>query len=153
LGSLLVSKIFSLSFVSSFFLKKLFFDLFYLSNLFDFLSFPFFFLFRLELHFDSNSQMSGGSIETYLLEKSRLVGQGKGERCFHVFYQLLKGASEEQKKVGYCFSFLFFSFLFFLIRLIPESLSFLPCFSFFSFFSTIEIILKKRAEQFSSSTT
>jgi len=53
----------------------------------------------IELHFDNNSKMAGASIETYLLEKSRLVGQGKGERNFHIFYQLLKGASDDQRKV------------------------------------------------------
>ncbi len=50
-----------------------------------------------ELHFNNVPNMVGASIETYLLEKSRLVGQAKGERNFHVFYQLLKGASAEQK--------------------------------------------------------
>lgn len=45
-----------------------------------------------ELHFNGQYQMVGAAIETYLLEKGRVIGQSKGERSFHIFYQLLKGA-------------------------------------------------------------
>eukprot|EP00644_Phytophthora_capsici_P004676 jgi/Phyca11/506416/fgenesh2_kg.PHYCAscaffold_19_\ len=41
-----------------------------------------------QLQFDSMGSLVGCLCETYLLEKSRVVGQTEGERNYHVFYQI-----------------------------------------------------------------
>lgn len=51
----------------------------------------------IRINFDASGYIAGANIETYLLEKSRAIRQAKDERTFHIFYQLLVGASAEQK--------------------------------------------------------
>jgi Myosin head (motor domain) len=50
-----------------------------------------------EVHFDPKFAVAGARITTYLLEKSRLVQQPSGERNYHVFYQMCRGASAAEK--------------------------------------------------------
>ena len=49
----------------------------------------------IRIFFDQSGYVIGGSIETYLLEKSRVIRQAKEERTFHIFYQLLRGADQK----------------------------------------------------------
>ncbi|CAG4963445.1 unnamed protein product [Colias eurytheme] len=50
----------------------------------------------IEIHFDSQYRISGASMRTYLLEKSRVVYQSSGERNYHIFYQLCAAAAMDQ---------------------------------------------------------
>ena len=52
----------------------------------------------IKIEFDRNGNITGASILTYLLEKSRIVRPQRNERNYHVFYRLLSGASDEQRK-------------------------------------------------------
>jgi myosin heavy subunit len=48
-----------------------------------------------------NEHIVGASMETYLLEKGRIVNQGPMERSYHIFYQICDGlTSTEKNKLG-----------------------------------------------------
>ncbi|KAI1850456.1 hypothetical protein JX265_013418 [Neoarthrinium moseri] len=52
----------------------------------------------IEIMFDDNTNIIGAKIRTYLLERSRLVFQPLKERNYHIFYQLIAGASDAERK-------------------------------------------------------
>jgi myosin V len=52
----------------------------------------------LDMQFESTGCLVSASIETYLLEKVRLISQSPGERNYHVFYELLSGLSTQERR-------------------------------------------------------
>ncbi|KAK9367129.1 P-loop containing nucleoside triphosphate hydrolase protein [Lipomyces kononenkoae] len=52
----------------------------------------------IEIQFDSNPDIVGAKIRTYLLERSRLVFQPATERNYHIFYQLCAGATDAERE-------------------------------------------------------
>lgn len=51
-----------------------------------------------EIEFGFGGEPIGGKISNFLLEKSRVVSLGKGERCFHIMYQLIFGSDKDLRK-------------------------------------------------------
>ncbi|KAF8097294.1 hypothetical protein N665_0291s0003 [Sinapis alba] len=52
----------------------------------------------IEIHFSETGKISGAKVQTFLLEKSRVVQCAEGERSYHIFYQLCAGASPTLKE-------------------------------------------------------
>ncbi|KAJ7312523.1 hypothetical protein OS493_039634, partial [Desmophyllum pertusum] len=51
----------------------------------------------LEIQFNQKGEPDGGKLYIFLLEKSRVVHLAPNERNFHVFYQILRGCTQEEK--------------------------------------------------------
>merc|ERR1712002_745925 len=47
-------------------------------------------------HFSQTGKLAGADIESYLLEKNRVIHQGAQERNYHIFYQILYASSDEE---------------------------------------------------------
>jgi len=52
----------------------------------------------IDIRFTSTGKLSGAKIETYLLEKVRLIHPSAGERNYHIFYQFMEAASQEERR-------------------------------------------------------
>ncbi|XP_045477209.1 myosin heavy chain, muscle isoform X28 [Harmonia axyridis] len=46
----------------------------------------------IRIHFGPTGKLAGADIETYLLEKARVISQQTLERSYHIFYQMMSGA-------------------------------------------------------------
>ncbi|XP_065353738.1 myosin heavy chain, muscle isoform X1 [Cloeon dipterum] len=46
----------------------------------------------IRIHFGPAGKLAGADIETYLLEKARVISQQSLERSYHIFYQMMSGA-------------------------------------------------------------
>jgi myosin heavy chain 6/7 len=52
----------------------------------------------IRIHFSKLGRVASCDIEHYLLEKSRVIRQAPGERCYHIFYQIYSNYKPELKK-------------------------------------------------------
>jgi len=48
----------------------------------------------IRIHFGNSGKLAGADIETYLLEKARVISQQALERSYHIFYQIMSGRIE-----------------------------------------------------------
>uniref|UniRef100_A0A8R1HU94 Uncharacterized protein n=1 Tax=Caenorhabditis japonica TaxID=281687 RepID=A0A8R1HU94_CAEJA len=51
----------------------------------------------IRIHFSKAGRLASCDIEHYLLEKSRVIRQAPGERCYHIFYQIFSDFKPELK--------------------------------------------------------
>jgi myosin heavy subunit len=49
----------------------------------------------IRIHFGNTGRLASGDIDTYLLEKSRVIFQQATERSFHIYYQICCGGKPE----------------------------------------------------------
>ena len=52
----------------------------------------------IDIRFTPTGRLTGASIETYLLEKVRLIHPSTNERNYHIFYQFLNSASKKERE-------------------------------------------------------
>ncbi|XP_062706919.1 myosin heavy chain, muscle isoform X10 [Aedes albopictus] len=55
----------------------------------------------IRIHFTGSGKLAGADIETYLLEKARVISQQSLERSYHIFYQMMSGSVKGLKEM--CF--------------------------------------------------
>ncbi|XP_076671840.1 myosin heavy chain isoform X36 [Andrena cerasifolii] len=55
----------------------------------------------IRIHFGPSGKLAGADIETYLLEKARVISQQSLERSYHIFYQIMSGSVKGLKDM--CF--------------------------------------------------
>ncbi|CEG81436.1 Putative Chitin synthase [Rhizopus microsporus] len=53
----------------------------------------------LELQFNEKGRMIGAKFSEYMLERSRITQTNGDDRCFHVFYYMLYGTTQEEKSL------------------------------------------------------
>ncbi|XP_039950845.1 myosin heavy chain, muscle isoform X26 [Bactrocera tryoni] len=53
----------------------------------------------IRIHFGPSGKLAGADIETYLLEKARVISQQSLERSYHIFYQIMSGSVPGVKDV------------------------------------------------------
>ncbi|XP_034474518.1 myosin heavy chain, muscle isoform X21 [Drosophila innubila] len=53
----------------------------------------------IRIHFGPTGKLAGADIETYLLEKARVISQQSLERSYHIFYQIMSGAVPGVKEI------------------------------------------------------
>ncbi|CAH0564841.1 unnamed protein product [Brassicogethes aeneus] len=53
----------------------------------------------IRIHFGPTGKLAGADIETYLLEKARVISQQTLERSYHIFYQMMSGSVKGLKEM------------------------------------------------------